>query len=157
LGDLLREGHGLQKIFTRAFFKINNEHRLRIIKTVGYYALVLILLLAIAYTSYYSGVGKSVNIRQLISIITALSFVFLFLTKNVRIKIFNLFGLYSYEIYLLHWPILYKYDIFFKFFPGWLAMVLYLILFVLLGWLLKKATEKILGNFLSPKAVRTEP
>ncbi|MFA5012972.1 MAG: acyltransferase [Candidatus Paceibacterota bacterium] len=157
LGDLFREGHGLQKIFTRAFFKINNEYRFRIIKTIGYCALVLFLLLAIAYTSYYSGVGKSANIRQLISIITALSFVFLFLMKNVRIRLFNLFGLYSYEIYLLHWPILYRYDIFFKILPAWLAMIFYLILFVFLGWLLKKATEKILSGFLSPKAVRAEP
>jgi peptidoglycan/LPS O-acetylase OafA/YrhL len=157
LGELLREGHGLQKIVSRIFFKINHEYNLRIFKIIGYYALVLLLLFIIAYTSYYSGVGKSVNIRQLISIITTLSFVSLFLMKNVRIKMFNLFGLYSYEIYLLHWPILYRYDIFFKFLPASLAMVLYLILFICLGWLFKKATEKILSRFLSPKAVQSEP
>jgi peptidoglycan/LPS O-acetylase OafA/YrhL len=128
------------------FFKKNLV--LRILKWFGYIFLILALLAIAGYTSYNSGVGKGVLMEQLISTITALAFIFLFLIKKLDIKLFSLFGLYSYEIYLLHWPILYRYDIFFRYLPAWLAMCFYLILFLLLAWLLQKITKIILKIFL---------
>jgi peptidoglycan/LPS O-acetylase OafA/YrhL len=144
-GGLLYNTKTLQELTSRAIAKIKTNNFLIILKNIGYWILVLALIFIIAYNSY-SGMGRSNGHEQLISIITTLSFVLLFLLKNKEIKLFNLLGLYSYEIYLLHWPILSRYDIFFKSLPGYLAMVLYLILFIFLGWLLKKASEKILNK-----------
>jgi peptidoglycan/LPS O-acetylase OafA/YrhL len=121
------------------------------LKNIGHYALIAILVSVIAYTSYHSGVGKGANIEQFVSLITVSAFVVLFLAKRMEIRLFSLFGLYSYEIYLLHWPILYRYDIFFRFFPGWLSMVLYLALFIGLGWALKTFSGKILSTISKEK------
>jgi peptidoglycan/LPS O-acetylase OafA/YrhL len=128
------------------FFKKNLV--LKIFKWIGYLFLMLILLVIAGYASYNSGVGKGIWMEQLISIITALAFIVLFLIKKTDIKLFSLFGLYSYEIYLLHWPILYRYDVFFGFLPAWLAMSFYLILFLFSAWLLQKITKIILKIFL---------
>lgn len=43
------------------------------------------------------------------------------------------FGKYSYEIYLFHWPLLLHYDVFFPLFPAWLACIIWLVLFWVLG------------------------
>jgi len=145
LGGLLCNAQVLPKLISKAVAKIKSYGL--ILKNIGYYFLILALIFIIAYASY-SGMGRSNNNEQLVSIITAMAFIALFLLKNREIKLFNLLGLYSYEIYLLHWPILYRYDIFFKFLPGWLAMILYLILFICLGWLLKKSSDMILGRIL---------
>ena len=117
----------------------------------GYYALVLFLILFTGYFAYFYGAQKTANATQLVSIITMLAIVWLFSIKKIEFRLLYLFGIYSYEIYLLHWPILYRYDFIYKYLPGWLATVLYLILFVDLAWLFKK----ICGLFLDKKTPKT--
>ncbi len=146
LGWLSCNVQWLQRAVSSLFVKINSSKVLAILKDVLRYVLILALICLIAYASY-SGMGRGNNTEQLVSVITTLAFVCLFLFKKMEIKLFSLLGLYSYEIYLLHWPILYRYDIFFKFLPGYLAVVLYIILFIGLGWLLKKVSEAILSRF----------
>lgn len=135
----------LKSISSSLITKINKSNFLLIFKNIFYWLLILTLLFVIGYASY-SGMGRNINMEQAVSVMVALSFVILFLIKKVDIRLFSLLGIYSYEIYLLHWPILYRYDVLFKLLPGWLAMVLYLILFVCLGWLLKKSSEIILSK-----------
>jgi peptidoglycan/LPS O-acetylase OafA/YrhL len=130
-----------ERIAKRAEIFFNKSTVSKIFKWLGYLILVLALSAVAAYTSYNSGVGKGIHMEQLISVITALAFVALFIIKKTDIKLFYLFGLYSYEIYLLHWPILYRYDIFFKYFPAWMALSLYLVLFLFLAWLLQRITK----------------
>jgi peptidoglycan/LPS O-acetylase OafA/YrhL len=91
------------------------------------------------------GGQKDLNKAQMVSIITMLAIIFLFLLKKTEFKLLQIFGLYSYEIYLLHWPILYRYDIFYKYLPAWLATVFYLIFFLAIAWIFKKLSEAVLN------------
>ncbi|MFA5022142.1 MAG: acyltransferase [Patescibacteria group bacterium] len=119
-------------------------YRLTHLKTWGRILVLIILGAVIAYFFINSGVGKKEIITQTISLITAFGLVLFFLIKKGQFKILTILGIYSYEIYLIHWPILYRYDIFYKFFPAAIATILYLISFVGLGWLLHKIQHKIL-------------
>lgn len=101
------------------------------------YLAMSILIIIIGYTAIHSGVGSSVAMEQGISILTMLALVLLFILKKNESALLGLFGLYSYEIYLIHWPLLYQYDIFYTHMPAWLATSLYLVFFVLLGMFLK--------------------
>jgi peptidoglycan/LPS O-acetylase OafA/YrhL len=116
---------------------------LNIVKQLGEILLIIILLLLISYTAYHSGVGDLPEIEQATSLVTMGAIIFFFLIKKVEINLFHIFGFYSYEIYLLHWPILCHYDLFLRFLPSWLAIILYLFLFLFLGWLLKKVSRMI--------------
>jgi peptidoglycan/LPS O-acetylase OafA/YrhL len=129
----------------RAWKKISNfcnpriiQQSSAIIKWLAYYGVMATLLIFIAYFSYNSGVGSTADIEQLISLVTVAAIVLLFMIKKWEIKLFHIFGFYAYEVYLLHWPLMYRYDIFFKYLPGWLAMSLYLLLFLALSWVVRK-------------------
>ena len=117
------------------------------IKVFAYYPLVLSLMLAIGYLAYFSGVGGSTAWQTFISILSGLLIIVLFILKRVRIGFLSLLGIYSFEIYLIHWPIMYHYDIFYRFAPAWLATALYLGLFLGLGFLLQKLSAKISNVF----------
>ena len=71
------------------------------------------------------------------SIVTSLLFIALFIIKRFDIKTLYWFGFYSYEIYLFHWPLMYRYDFLYKYLPAWLALALYLVIFIGLGWVFK--------------------
>jgi peptidoglycan/LPS O-acetylase OafA/YrhL len=58
--------------------------------------------------------------------------------KRFEIKALYWIGFFSYEIYLFHWPLMYRYYSLFKILPPWLAMLLYLPIFIVLGWLMQK-------------------
>jgi len=107
----------------------------------AYYVLLFTMLALIGYLAYYSGVGQSPDTEQAISIATMLAIIILFSYKRTEFKLFSLFGLYSYEIYLLHWPLASRYDLFYKNFPAWLATIFYLLAFLALAWALKKISN----------------
>jgi peptidoglycan/LPS O-acetylase OafA/YrhL len=114
-----------------------------------FYFLTLFISISIfALLAYFSGSGQGVFVKELISIIAMLSILIFFIIKKIDIKIFYILGLYSYEIYLLHWPIMYHYDFLYKFIPAWLAIILYIIIFLGLGFLLKKVSDKITKKIL---------
>lgn len=119
--------HHFKKIFLRSVLK---------------FLLVPVFLGIFAYTSYYSGVGQDKIIEQTTSLITMFSIVFLFLAKNFRMRLFSLFGNYSYEIYLLHWPLLARYDIFYHYLPASIATMLYLGEFIVAAFILRQLTQK---------------
>lgn len=105
------------------------------------YGLVIVALVAtIAYTAYYSGVGKGLVIEERMGLLTMGLVLALFLIKKAEFRLLSVFGLLSYEIYLLHWPLMYRYDVLFKYLPAWLAMLLYLGLFVVLASVLQRLT-----------------
>jgi len=108
------------------------------------YMLIGIFFAVACYFSYNSGIGKNPITIQYISLLTAFSIIMVFLLKKVSFGIFYLFGLYAYEIYLFHWPLMYRYDIFYRFFPAWLALIFYLILFLVLGRALQKVSNRVL-------------
>lgn len=125
------EGKGYKKMLLRAVISLG-------------------LLVIIFYLSKHSGVGERPIVEELISILICLFLLALFLIKKIEIKIFYWFGFFSYEIYMFHWPLMYRYDFLFKYLPAWLALLLYLFIFLLLGWLLKLFINKS-DQFLSKK------
>jgi len=97
------------------------------------------------YYSIHAGTDLSKTIEQIISLITMFCLIFLFIAKNVEVRLFSVFGIFSYEIYLIHWPILSRYDYFYKYLPAWIATLLYLGLFLGLGYLLHRLTRRLSG------------
>ena len=117
---------------------------MRAIKNASFFryaGIISLLLLSVGLAVHFSGI--STPYEQGISIATMLLIISLFLLKRFEVRLLALFGVYSYELYLLHWPIMYRYDIFYRFAPAWLATALYLALFIGLGWFLKKIVSKI--------------
>lgn len=112
-------------------------------RKISYYILSIILLAVAGYTAYYSNVGAGSWAEEITSLITMSAIIILFSMKKIKFGLFYIFGLYSYEIYLFHWPVLSRYDLFYKFTPAWLATALYLILFLVLAWALKNVAQSI--------------
>ncbi len=108
------------------------------------YLIVAGLLFAFGYTAVHSGVGKGVMAEQLSSIVTMLALIAAFLLKNVHSELVVIFGKYSYEIYLLHWPIMYRHDFIYKYLPVSFGTVLYLAFFVFVGVVLNKFVKKLI-------------
>lgn len=96
------------------------------------------LTVVVVYAVRYSGVGKGPLLEQTTNIVTLLVLIAIFVLKRLDIKLLYLFGIYSYEIYMVHWPLVSRYDLFFRWLPSWLAMLAYLLLFFWLGWIIQK-------------------
>lgn len=112
-------------------------------RAFGYYAVMLGVFFLFVYANYNSGIGNPVK-EQWMSIIAVIAISLVFILKKIEFRLFYWFGFYSYEIYLLHWPIMYHYDFLYRFVPAWLATILYLVFFVGLGWVVSKTIELIL-------------
>jgi peptidoglycan/LPS O-acetylase OafA/YrhL len=111
------------------------------------FILIPLFLGIFSYTSIHSGVGLEKEIEQTISLITMFSIIFLFIAKNIEFKLFHIFGKYSYEIYLLHWPLLSRYDLIYKYLPASIATIIYLVEFILLAYLLQKSVGMIIKKY----------
>jgi len=132
---------------------ISNRVKNKIKETYNKYTYILqpavmtLLISIFSYLAIHSGVGEGIKIEQTLSLLTVLTLVIIFVLKKYEYKVLSIFGLYSYEIYLFHWPIMYRYDVLYTSTPAWLATILYLIIFIGLGFLLKKISTQILGKF----------
>ena len=113
------------------------------------YVFIILLLGGFYYLQIHSEIGKGQGIEQLASIIGVFLLVALFWIKKTESEALSFLGKYSYEIYLLHWSILYRYDILYNHTPGWLATSSYLVLFVILGWALQKISKTISDKIIS--------
>ncbi|MCL5073548.1 MAG: acyltransferase [Actinobacteria bacterium] len=146
LADLAFNKPAVAKIWssTSAFLE-----RQQIIKQI----LALTTLIAAAFVSWhtavYSGVFKGDIVEQNYSLATCTALIYLFVFNKVRFGVFSIIGIYSYEMYLIHWPLLSRYEIFYRFLPPALATLAYIVYFLLLGFLLNKIT-----NFISSKVLR---
>jgi peptidoglycan/LPS O-acetylase OafA/YrhL len=97
--------------------------------------------LAAMLTGY--GFNSGVFIEQLACLIAMMALIVLFSLKKRDCLFLYTFGVYSYETYLLHWPLLSRYDLFYHYMPAWLATIIWLITFLGMGWGLQKVTQHI--------------
>ncbi len=93
--------------------------------------------LFIAWLSLNAGVGEGVWIEQKNSLVLMLCIIGVFLLKPFDVWLFRLFGRYSYELYLLHWPMMYRYDFYFFWMPASLATWAHLFTGIGIGKLLR--------------------
>jgi peptidoglycan/LPS O-acetylase OafA/YrhL len=82
-------------------------------------------------------------IEQLASLLALVALIGVVILKRVESRLLHLFGVYSFETYLLHWPLLSRYDVFFRHLQPWLAPFVWLAVFICAGWLLQKITTPI--------------
>jgi len=108
---------------------------------IYYYATLLALPALFIFTRTFTGPGQISYKEQTFNIISILIVLIFFLIKRFDIKLFSLFGTFSFEIYLIHWPLMARYDVLFAHLPGWLAVTLYLPVFLALAWLLQKLSN----------------
>jgi peptidoglycan/LPS O-acetylase OafA/YrhL len=102
-----------------------------------------VLAYVIYYTAIHSGIGQNLKIEQLLSMVTTLSFVALFLLKRYKSEFLVTLGIYSYEIYLVQWPLMYRYDFIYKHFSAGIATLIYLFVLILIGIILNRVAKKI--------------
>ncbi len=95
-------------------------------------------------------ISSRIFIDQMSSLVAMLAVLIVFSLKRVDNKFLYFIGVYSYEIYLVHWPLMARYDIVFHTLPAWLAVFVWLVIFVALGWLLQKITTP-LGMWMDKK------
>ena len=85
-----------------------------------------------------AGFDPGFFIGQTTSLITMAALIIFFSLKKFDNRFLHIYGVYSYETYLLHWPLMSRYDIFFHHFPAWAATIFWVIAFIGIGWLLQK-------------------
>lgn len=107
------------------------------------WTLSAILLACFAYGSLHADIGKGAWPEQKQSLITMTSLILLFMLKPFESRFLALMGIYSYEIYLFHWPLLYRYDFLYARVPPALATILWLALFVGIGKGFQQLTERL--------------
>ncbi len=111
-------------------------------RQIAYYLGLSTLIFIFGYSAIHSAVG-TVDDEQYRSLITMFSLVVIFLIKPVQSTFLNLLGEYSYEIYLIHWPLMSRYDIFYKVFPAGIATIIYLGVLLALSWGLRQLVNRL--------------
>ena len=66
------------------------------------------------------------------------AFIVIFSLKKFDNKFLAIYGIYSFEVYLIHWPLIGRYDVFFSFMPAWAAVLAWLVAFILISIVLQK-------------------
>ncbi|RBQ30985.1 acyltransferase [Arcobacter sp. FW59] len=112
------------------------------------YIVMAIMFVIVFYVSQRTGanswptlkdiLGQGFFVEQIMSIVIMLAFIVIFVLKKVESKFLTIYGVYSYEVYLIHWPLMAKYDIFFVYLPAWAAVIAWLIAFILVSMLLQR-------------------
>ncbi len=144
---LLFETKDKENKLVKSLKKFRNE------STVMSTVIIILMLIVAGYMSLHTTsshwptltaiLGKGFFVDQFTSIVIMFAFIVIFSLKKVDNKFFAIYGLYSFEVYLIHWPLIGRYDIFFDILPAWAAVVAWIITFILLSWLLQKITTPI--------------
>lgn len=108
------------------------------------YLLAGVLVWVISYTAIHSGIGESLKAEQRISLVTMAATILLFILIPFKSKFLIWMGIFSYEIYLIQWPLLYRYDFIYRYLPAGVATILYFIVFIAMSFCIQKTVDKIL-------------
>jgi peptidoglycan/LPS O-acetylase OafA/YrhL len=117
-------------------------------KNSAYWPIVKMILFVLCsswfvYIMTRSAVGQGWKKEEWVSIWCALATIAVFLTKPFESRALSIIGAYSFEIYLIHWPLLYRYNVFYSYVPAGLATVIYIVFFLVLG----AGYHKLIGRF----------
>ena len=114
------------------------------------YVVIALMLAVVVYMSLHTTanhwptltaiLGKGYFVDQLTSLVIMFAFIVIFSLKRFDNKFLSIYGLYSFEVYLIHWPLMGRYDVFFDILPAWAAVVAWMITFILVSWVLQKIT-----------------
>lgn len=87
--------------------------------------------------------GKGYFVEQFTSLVIMFALIVIFSLKKYENRFLAVYGLYSFEVYLIHWPLMSRYDIFFDILPSWAAVIAWMVAFIAVSWLLQKMTTPI--------------
>lgn len=132
-------------------------------QTKDSYLVIALMLVVVVYMSLHttanhwptltSILGQGYFVDQFTSIVIMFAFIVIFSLKRFDNKFLSIYGLYSFEVYLIHWPLMSRYDIFFDILPAWAAVVAWMISFIVVSWLLQKITTP-LGAWIDSRLVK---
>ena len=113
-----------------------------------HYVIIVVLLAIVVYMSLHTTanhwpkltalLGKGYFVDQFTSLVIMFAFIVIFSLKKFDNKFLSIYGLYSFEVYLIHWPLIGRYDIFFSYMPAWAAVLAWLVAFILISIVLQK-------------------
>lgn len=95
-------------------------------------------------TAYHSGVGKGLWLEEGYALFTMLCLILFFEFKKTKFQFLELVGIYSFEIYLWHWPLIGRYDLLYQYLPMWLATALYIPLLLLIAYIFNRLAQFII-------------
>ena len=122
-------------------FRNKSSGVLRLLIIAAMFALVVYMSLhttANHWPILTSILGKGYFVEQLTSLVIMFAFIVIFSLKKLDNKFLAIYGLYSFEVYLIHWPLIGRYDIFFSYMPAWAAVLAWLVAFILISIVLQK-------------------
>lgn len=100
-----------------------------------------------AHLLHDAGFSEADFLEQSASLVALAALLVVAMLKQVESRFLHLFGVYSFETYLLHWPLVSRYDVLFRYLQPWLAPFAWLAVFIGAGWLLQRITTPI-GHWL---------
>lgn len=113
-----------------------------------HYVIIVVMLAIVVYMSLHTTanhwpkltalLGKGYFVDQFTSLVIMFAFIVIFSLKKFDNKFLSIYGLYSFEVYLIHWPLIGRYDIFFSYMPAWAAVLAWLVAFILISIVLQK-------------------
>ena len=113
-----------------------------------HYVIIVVMLAIVVYMSLHTTanhwpkltalLGKGYFVDQFTSLVIMFAFIVIFSLKKFDNKFLSIYGLYSFEVYLIHWPLIGRYDIFFSYMPAWAAVIAWLVAFILISIVLQK-------------------
>lgn len=96
----------------------------------------------ICYLLIHSGVGSGAEHEARISLLTMFITIGVAMLLPLESRFLLLVGTYSYELYLAHWPLMYRYHILYTYLPPAFATALYLAALLGFGYLLSYFVNK---------------
>lgn len=107
------------------------------------YAALAASLAVLGYLVTHSAVGNRWQDEEAISIATAAALIGVFVFKRIRSAFLCAWGALSLEVYLLHWPLLYRYHLFIGGLPAAAGLVLALAVLLGIAYIYQKTLAKI--------------
>jgi len=106
-------------------------------------AILVPSLVALNYYAVNAGVGTTLYKEHIYALLNMVLLILIVWALPYRFRLLSLFGKFSFELYLIHWPIITRYTDFYATMPAVVATVLYLVLLLGLSYLLQRLVRLI--------------